>query len=144
MGKNKFGDNLLLGFYENYAIVYSFEDENLYYYESEVIENMIGCVVEKDLLKKVDMLPEKEQLEIQKIFLEYGVGNNELLGFYENYAIVYSFEDENLYYYESEVIEDMIGCAVENEILKRVDTLSKQEQTEILKKYLKESYVWHM
>lgn len=138
MEKNKFGDNQLLGFYENYAIIFSFEDESLYYYESEVIEDMIGCAVENDLLKKIDMLPEKEQREIQKIFLEYGVGDNELLGFYENYAIVFSFEDENLYYYESEVIEDMIGCDVENDILKKVDTLSGKEQTEIFERYLKE------
>ncbi|EEA82844.1 hypothetical protein CLONEX_01259 [[Clostridium] nexile DSM 1787] len=70
MEKNNFGDNQLLGFYENYAIVFSFEDEKLYYYESEVIEDMIGCAVEKDLLKKVDMLPEKEQTEILKKYLK--------------------------------------------------------------------------
>ena len=49
---------------------FSFEDEKLYYYESEVIEDMIGCAVEKDLLKKVDMLPEKEQTEILKKYLK--------------------------------------------------------------------------
>lgn len=138
MEKRGFGDNQLLGFYENYAIVYSFEDEALYCYESEVIEDMIGGAVENDLLKGIDILPEKKQIEIQKRFLEYGVGDNQLLGFFENYAIVFSFEDEALYYYESEVIEDMIGCAVENEILKRVDTLPEKEQKEICKRYLKE------
>ena len=69
---------------------------------------------------------------------KHGFGDNQLLGFFENYAIVFSFEDEALYCYESGVIEDMIGCAVENEILKRVDTLPKKEQKEICKRYLKE------
>ena len=70
MEENVFGDNRVLGFYEKYAIVYSYEEETLFYYESEPIESMIGCCVETDLLYPITELSEAEQEAVYQMFQE--------------------------------------------------------------------------
>jgi hypothetical protein len=68
--EENWGNNELVGYFEDYAIVYEEETEKFYYYESEVIESMIGCcVVVGDYLRPLTELPENVQ---EKILEEYG------------------------------------------------------------------------
>lgn len=65
-----FGNNQLIGFCCDYAIVYDLENEQLYYFESPVIESMIGSCVEVQLLNPVSELPECMQEMIYQEFCE--------------------------------------------------------------------------
>lgn len=66
----EFGNNQLIGFWCDYAIVYDLENEQLFYFESPVIESMIGNCVEVQLLNPVSELPESMQEMIYQEFCE--------------------------------------------------------------------------
>lgn len=66
----EFGNNQLIGFWCDYAIVYDLENEQLFYFESPVIESMIGSCVEVQLLNPVSKLPERMQEMIYQEFCE--------------------------------------------------------------------------
>lgn len=63
-------NNQLIGFYNEYAVVYDYDDEELYYFfMPEPIESLLDSCVEKELLKPISELPEILQVNIRKEFL---------------------------------------------------------------------------
>lgn len=65
----EFGNNQIIGFYCDYAIVYDLENEQLYYFESPPLESMIGSCAEVKLLNPVSDLPENVQEVIYQEFV---------------------------------------------------------------------------
>ena len=54
-------------------------------------------------------------------------GNNQVIGFWNGYAIVYSHEDEQLYCFESPELKDMIGTCVEIALLEDLPEMTEEE-----------------
>lgn len=68
---------------------------------------------------------------------EIGYGNNQIIGFYCDYAIVYDLENEQLYYFESPPIESMIGSCAEIQLLKPITDLPENMQEVIYQEFVR-------
>ena len=65
------GNNILIGYYDTYAIVYDEEkDELFYFYMKDSIDTLLFSCVEKEMLNPITNLPQEIQLAIQHKFLE--------------------------------------------------------------------------
>ena len=56
----EFGDNVVIGFWKEYAVVYSNDDEQLYGFKSPIIADLLGTCVEKELLEQLPEIPEED------------------------------------------------------------------------------------
>lgn len=66
-----FGNNILIGYYDIYAIVHDVEKEELFYFfMPEPLECMLFSSVEQELLKPLSEMPQEMQIKIKQKFLE--------------------------------------------------------------------------
>lgn len=66
-------------------------------------------------------------------------GNNQLIGYYDMYAIVYDVEEEEFFYFfMPQPIDSLLFSCVEKEILNPVSSLPEEMQLGIQRKFLEE------
>ncbi|GAA6493766.1 hypothetical protein K280104A7_33300 [Candidatus Bariatricus faecipullorum] len=57
--------------------------------------------------------------------MEHNYGNNQIIGFLDETAIVYDYEKDGLFWFETSAApEDLIGTCVESDILQPISSLS--------------------
>lgn len=80
----------------------------------------------------MNIIAKKENLKPLGMF-----GNNQLIGYYDTYAIVFDFEKEQLYYFfMPEPIDSLLFSCVEAEILHPVSELPDEMQIAIERKFM--------
>lgn len=78
------------------------------------------------------MIARKDKLKGQKVH-----GNNQLIGYYDTYAIVYDNEKEMFFYFfMPEPIDILLFSAVEEEILHPISDMPIEMQLAIQNKFL--------
>lgn len=63
-----YGNNQLIGYFDDYAVVYDEESEELFFFEAEPAEELVGTCVEQEQLRDIEELPEHIQEAIYHEF----------------------------------------------------------------------------